>query len=384
MEPLKLGVLAGADARRTSSASSTTTAWSRSHIDEPTDLAAITVETYTARRAYEIAAEYRAAACRSSSAACTPTLRARRGERHTPTASSSATPRPRGRRWSRTRGAVGSSRATTGRPGRARSDRRAARGAISSRAKAICRSRLMQFVARLPLRLPVLRRDAILRPQALSCARSTSRCGRSRRSRRKFIFFIDDNIASDHKALTEFCHALIAAADPLGEPGQSRRHAPTAKLMQLIERAGNWGNVMGFESITPREPARDEEVAQPAALRPATRKQVRILRDHGMQTWAAFTLGYDHDTPESIAATARFRAREPVHLRGVQHPDALPEHAALRQLEREGRHLYDGKWWLHPEYRFNDAAFVPKRMTPDELTARLSRRARALQHASAR
>ena len=27
--------------------------------DEPTDLAAITVETYTARRAYEIAAEYR-------------------------------------------------------------------------------------------------------------------------------------------------------------------------------------------------------------------------------------------------------------------------------------------------------------------------------------
>ena len=33
--------------------------------------------------------------------------------------------------------------------------------------------------------------------------------------------------------------------------------------------------------------------------------------------------------------------------------------------------LYDGKWWLHPEYRFNNAAFVPKRMTPDELTARL-------------
>ena len=30
--------------------------------DEPTDLAAITVETYTARRGYEIAAEYRASA----------------------------------------------------------------------------------------------------------------------------------------------------------------------------------------------------------------------------------------------------------------------------------------------------------------------------------
>jgi len=30
--------------------------------------------------------------------------------------------------------------------------------------------------------------------------------------------------------------------------------------------------------------------------------------------------------------------------------------------------LYDGKWWLHPEYRFNYAAFRPRLMTPDELT----------------
>ena len=29
------------------------------------------------------------------------------------------------------------------------------------------------------------------------------------------------------------------------------------------------------------------------------------------------------------------------------------------RLEREGRLLCDGKWWLHPEYRFNHAAFVP-------------------------
>jgi hypothetical protein len=37
-------------------------------------------------------------------------------------------------------------------------------------------------------------------------------------------------------------------------------------------------------------------------------------------------------------------------------------------LEQEGRLLYDGRWWLHPQYRFNDAAFVPKNMTADELT----------------
>ena len=37
------------------------------------------------------------------------------------------------------------------------------------------------------------------------------------------------------------------------------------------------------------------------------------------------------------------------------------------QFEREGRLLFDGKWWLHPDYRYNVAAFEPANMTPDEL-----------------
>ncbi len=40
-----------------------------------------------------------------------------------------------------------------------------------------------------------------------------------------------------------------------------------------------------------------------------------------------------------------------------------------RRLEAEGRLLWGGKWWLHPAYRFNHAAFMPKQMSPDELTA---------------
>jgi hypothetical protein len=30
--------------------------------------------------------------------------------------------------------------------------------------------------------------------------------------------------------------------------------------------------------------------------------------------------------------------------------------------------LYGDRWWLHPEYRFNHAAFQPKTMLPEELT----------------
>jgi hypothetical protein len=38
------------------------------------------------------------------------------------------------------------------------------------------------------------------------------------------------------------------------------------------------------------------------------------------------------------------------------------------QLARERRLLFEGKWWLHPEYRFNHAAFHPNRLTAAELT----------------
>jgi radical SAM superfamily enzyme YgiQ (UPF0313 family) len=37
-------------------------------------------------------------------------------------------------------------------------------------------------------------------------------------------------------------------------------------------------------------------------------------------------------------------------------------------LESNNRLLYGGKWWLHPEYRFNQAAFQPAMMSADELT----------------
>jgi hypothetical protein len=45
-----------------------------------------------------------------------------------------------------------------------------------------------------------------------------------------------------------------------------------------------------------------------------------------------------------------------------------PATPMYERLRAEGRLLYDGKWWLHPDYRFNYAAFRPKSCSPEELT----------------
>lgn len=37
-------------------------------------------------------------------------------------------------------------------------------------------------------------------------------------------------------------------------------------------------------------------------------------------------------------------------------------------MKAEGRLLYDGCWWLHDDYRFGDAAFRPRNLTPEMLS----------------
>ncbi|MCP4757287.1 MAG: methylase, partial [Proteobacteria bacterium] len=95
---------------------------------------------------------------------------------------------------------------------------------------------------------------------------------------------------------------------------------------------------------------------------------IRILRDYGHQTWAAFTLGYDGDTEDSIKQTLDFALENKFTFAAFNILMPYPGTDFYRRMEREGRLLYDGKWWLHPEYRFNHAAFIPSKLTPDRLS----------------
>jgi radical SAM superfamily enzyme YgiQ (UPF0313 family) len=183
---------------------------------------------------------------------------------------------------------------------------------------------------------------------------------------RKFLFFIDDNIASNRVALKELCHALIPLK--IGWISQASLDVTQDReLMTLMEKSGCWGNVMGFESINASS-LRDAKKSPNIPGFSNYEQEVRILRDHGMQTWAAFSLGYDHDTVESIQATVDFALRSKFTFAAYNILMPYPGTPLYHMLAEQKRLLFDGKWWLHPEYRFNQSAFLPALMTPDELT----------------
>jgi hypothetical protein len=139
--------------------------------------------------------------------------------------------------------------------------------------------------------------------------------------------------------------------------------------MDLMEASGCLGHVIGFESI---EPGSLESMRKPQNLTRGTWDRYgaacEVLRRHNFQTWAAFTLGHDQDTPASIRETLDFAMRQRFCFAAFNILMPYPGTPLHHRLAAEGRLLYGGRWWLHPDYRFNHAAFVPRNMSPDELT----------------
>ena len=101
--------------------------------------------------------------------------------------------------------------------------------------------------------------------------------------------------------------------------------------------------------------------------RPGTEVTATLRANH-LQTWAAFALGYEQDTAESILETCEWGISNHFTFAAFNVLMPYPSTPFYKRLQAEGRLLYDGRWWLHPDYRFNHAAFRPKQMTADELT----------------
>jgi radical SAM superfamily enzyme YgiQ (UPF0313 family) len=333
-------------------------------LDEPTDLAAITVETYTARRAYEIAGEYRARGVPVILGGMHVTLLPDEAALYADSIFLGDAETV----WSEV---VEDARRKKLKP------RYEGPPGVGQIGRILPRRDLFKGKGYLPLTLMQYVRG---------CRFACSFCAVSQyfdkthfvraiddvlreieAQDRKFIFFIDDNIASDQKALAEFCHALT----PMKLHWVSQASLDVTRnrpLMRLMERSGNWGNVTGFETITPGS-LRDARKSPNIPGFSKYKEEVAVLREHGMMTWAAFTLGYDHDTPESIEATVDFALESRFTLAAYNILMPYPNTPIYHQLAKQGRHLYDGKWWLHPQYRFNWAAFKPKMMSAEELTA---------------
>lgn len=185
--------------------------------------------------------------------------------------------------------------------------------------------------------------------------------------KRRLLFFVDDNIVCDHEKAKELFRALIPLKIRWVSQG-SMDMLHDEELMRLMVKSGCLGLVIGFESISPGSVSEMNKGTNKKGSSEMYKWEIEQLRRWGLQTWAAFTVGHDSDTVESIRATCDFAIKNKFTFAAYNILMPYPNTPLYEKLEREGRLLYDGKWWLHEEYRFNYASIIPKNMTADELT----------------
>ena len=185
----------------------------------------------------------------------------------------------------------------------------------------------------------------------------------SLKRQRKLFFFVDDNITSNLAQAKDFLRALI----PLGirwvsQSSINAAHDP--EFLELLTRSGCQGVLIGFESLNPDNLKDMNKMFN--TMRGGFEQALSNLRRHRIRVYGTFIFGYDRDTPESFAATVRFAREHALYIAAFNHLTPFPGTPLYARLQREGRLLYD-HWWLDDRYSYNRIPFKPRGMTPEVL-----------------
>ncbi len=329
--------------------------------DEPTDLVAISVETYTAKRAYQIASEYRrrgvpvvmggfhATLCPDEVSRYAEAVVCGEAESLWPEVVDDAR-HGRLKRMYRQSGRP----ALTG----LKPDRSIFRGKSYLPIGLIEAGRGCHFKCDFCAVQTVFRSTQVRRPidDILAELRLLAK-------ERKLFFFVDDNITSNLEQAKEFLRALI----PLKIRWVSQSSINAAhdeEFLDLLIRSGCRGVLIGFESLNPGNLKEMNKSFN--LMRGGFNQALANLRRHGVRVYGTFVFGYDGDTAGSFAETVAFAREQSLYIAAFNHLTPFPGTPLYSRLQAEQRLLYEN-WWLDDRYSYNRIPFEPRGMSPEEL-----------------
>ncbi|MEO1981450.1 MAG: radical SAM protein [Fuerstiella sp.] len=173
----------------------------------------------------------------------------------------------------------------------------------------------------------------------------------------QMIFFIDDNITSSLEEAKDLMRALI----PLKLRWVSQSAINVAwddEALDLMRRSGCQGLLVGFEPLQ-TETLRDMNKGF-NALRGGPAEALARFRHHKLRVYGTFIFGYDHDTSDTFDSTIEFAKQQGLFIGAFNHVTPFPGTPLYQRMEAEGRLLYDA-WWLDDRYRYNMVPFRPQR-----------------------
>ena len=184
-----------------------------------------------------------------------------------------------------------------------------------------------------------------------------------RRNNPRRVLFVDDNIFADRREARLLFEALIPLKIRWGCQ-VSIDIAEEPDTLDLMARSGCQLVMIGFESL------RDENLRQMGkGSHRSTRRYaaaVERIRDRGIMIYGSFVFGYDADTPDVFRQTLDFAYRHKLVIANFNTLNPMPGTRLYDRLAKEDRLLHR-TWWLEEKYKYGEVMFEPRGMTAHEL-----------------
>jgi radical SAM superfamily enzyme YgiQ (UPF0313 family) len=178
----------------------------------------------------------------------------------------------------------------------------------------------------------------------------------------KWLLFADDNVMI-HRAYARDLFGRMAAHGKKWVGQCSLAAVRRLENVRLMAESGCRAILVGFESI-------DEETTRHTGKkqnRPAEyRETIAMLQDHGIAVWGTFVFGFDTDDVDVFDRTVEFAIEARLTMASFAMLCPYPGTALYRRLAAEGR-LTDPHWWLRPNEERDAPHFVPRQMTRTQL-----------------
>ncbi len=184
-----------------------------------------------------------------------------------------------------------------------------------------------------------------------------------RRARPKRVIFVDDNIFADRREARKLFEALI----PINIKWACQISIDIARnpeMLALMARSGCVLFMMGFESLR-KENLKQMKKGSHVSAREYD-QAIESIKAHGIMIYGSFVFGYDYDTPDVFEQTLEFALKHKLVIANFNTLNPMPGTRLYDRLKAEGR-LLEERWWLHEKYRYGEVMFEPRGMTPRQL-----------------
>ncbi len=176
------------------------------------------------------------------------------------------------------------------------------------------------------------------------------------KDKNKLLFFVDDNICSDKTYSKELFKELI----PLNIKWVGQADITIVQdeeLMELMKKSGCQGVLIGMESLDKDVLKKMNKSFNAGRIDPA--QAVKKIQSFGLRLYLTFLFGYGNDSPEYAKKVLDFCIDNKIFMVGYNHLTPFPGTELYKSLEKNNRLIFD-KWWLSQDYRYGMIPFKTK------------------------